>query len=172
MWNSYIDQVVAINDVYFHCFLMWVSTLVHDAIRIWMTVHRLRRWPNSSCFPGYVYMLCVSTRDIDPMSANIKSALGQCIVLVVLQRTLTAASTTAIQLKRKWNKICWASSYSCLYIKCFREEFVSWLQRQGNVYKYRSTPTLPVDDRCTFKDEATGLGVIWSRAWSLAKTEA
>ena len=34
MWNSCIDQVVAINDTYFHVFLMWVRPLVHDAIHI------------------------------------------------------------------------------------------------------------------------------------------
>ena len=34
MWNSYIDQVVAINDIHSHRFLMWASPLVHDAIHM------------------------------------------------------------------------------------------------------------------------------------------
>ena len=34
MWNSYIDQVVTINDIYFVVFLMWVSPLVHDDIHL------------------------------------------------------------------------------------------------------------------------------------------
>ena len=36
MWNSYIDQVVAINDMYFPCFLMWVRPFVHDAIQLFI----------------------------------------------------------------------------------------------------------------------------------------
>ena len=34
MCNSYIDKVVAINDIHFHRFLMWVIQLVHDAIHM------------------------------------------------------------------------------------------------------------------------------------------
>ena len=51
MWNSYIDQVVAINDIYFHCFFNvgWpTSAWCHPSESLLTLTHQLSHTPHTA----------------------------------------------------------------------------------------------------------------------------